>query len=134
MRGIAFFFVFMIMGGSLSAQRAELLVQERYPDGTLRATRYREGDRVRFITYHENGRVKEMGGFRDGRRDGEWKQFSDTGAVLAHASFRNGLRQGVWEFRSHRNSVVCRLVYSEGVIQRGEQYDERGELVAMRDY
>ena len=71
----------------------EILGQERWPDGTLRATRYSEGDRIHFITYHENGRVKEIGCFKGGRRDGEWKQYSDTGALLAQAGFRNGQRQ-----------------------------------------
>ncbi|MBK9148085.1 MAG: hypothetical protein IPM12_09770 [Flavobacteriales bacterium] len=124
----------LLLTASLFGQRTELLQQERYPDGTLQATRYREGDRIRFITYHENGRVKEMGCFRKGRRDGAWKQFSDSGALLAAATFRNGLRQGVWEFRNASNTVLCRLVYSEGLIQRGEQFDDSGELVAMREY
>ncbi|MBK9177747.1 MAG: hypothetical protein IPM46_15730 [Flavobacteriales bacterium] len=119
---------------AVSAQTPELLGQERWPDGTLRATRFQENGRVHFITYHENGRVKEMGCFRKGRRDGVWKQFSDSGALLAQAGFRNGLRQGVWEFRSHSDAVVGRLTYADGMIQRGEQFDEQGALVAMRTY
>lgn len=116
------------------AQSPALLGQERWPDGTLKATRYQEGDRVHFITYHENGRVKEMGCFRKGRRDGVWKQFSDTGALLAQAGFSNGQRQGVWEFRGHDNAVLGRLACADGVILRGEQYDGQGALVAMRSY
>lgn len=116
------------------AQTTELLLQERWPDGTLRATRYKEGDRVHFITYHENGRVKEMGCFRDGRRDGVWKQFSEAGVLLAQAGFRNGQRQGVWEFRGHGDTVMGRLVYADGLIRHGEQFDENGALVAMRTY
>jgi len=123
-----------ILAAFVSAQAPELLNQERFPDGTLRATRYREGNRVHFITYHENGRVKEMGCFRDGRRDGVWKQFSDTGALLTQAGFRSGQRQGVWEFRDDGDTVVGRLVYADGLIQRGEQYDDAGALVAMRAY
>lgn len=133
MRGITFIIAVLIMG-SMHAQRAELLAQERWADGTLRATRYQEGDRIHFITYHENGRVKEMGCFRNGRRDGVWKQFNDTGTLLAQAGFRNGQRQGVWEFRSPGNTVVGRLVYANGLIQRGEQFDDDGAMVAMRTY
>lgn len=116
------------------AQSPQLLGQERWPDGTLKATRYQEGDRIHFITYHENGLVKELGCFRKGRRDGVWKEYSDTGVLLAQAGFRNGQRQGVWEFRSHNSHVVGRVIYADGHIQRGEQYDERGALVAMRTY
>ncbi len=79
--------------------------QERWPDGTLRATRYSEGGRIHFITYHENGKVKEIGCFKSGRRDGVWKQFSDTGALTRTSiGFCNGQRQGVWEFRGAGSS------------------------------
>lgn len=119
---------------SAIGQAPQLLGQERWPDGTLRATRYQEGDRVHFITYHENGMVKELGCFCQGRRDGIWKQFSETGVLQAKASFRNGQRQGVWEFRSQGDAVVGRLVYQDGLIIRGEHYDSDGALVAMRTY
>ena len=112
----------------------EVLVQERWPDGTLRATRYSEGDRIHFITYHENGRVKEIGCFKNGRRDGAWKQYSDAGALLAQAGFRNGQRQGIWEFRNADDRTTGRLTYAAGILAQAEQYDEGGALVAQRSY
>lgn len=123
----------LLITACVSAQPTELLNQERWPDGTLRATRYREGRRIHFITYHENGRVKEMGCFRDGRRDGLWKQFSDTGALLAKAGFRDGQRQGVWEFRDAQERITGRLFYANGALARGEQFDD-GALLAHQSY
>jgi antitoxin component YwqK of YwqJK toxin-antitoxin module len=117
-----------------NAQTPEIMSQERWPDGTLRATRYRIGALEQFIVYHENGRVKETGAFRNGRREGVWKQYSDTGALLAQAGFRDGQRQGVWEFRSPGDAVIGRVTYSAGALKHGEQFDEEGQLVAMRDY
>jgi antitoxin component YwqK of YwqJK toxin-antitoxin module len=116
----------------LAAQ--DLISQERWPDGSLRSTRYSEGPRIHFITYHENGQVKEMGCFNNGRRDGVWKQYSDTGALLAQAGFRNGQRQGVWEFRNADDRTIGRLVYVEGSLTKGENYNDVGELTAHRDY
>ena len=112
----------------------EVLGQERWPDGTLRATRYSEGGRIHFITYHENGKVKEMGCFTGGRRDGVWKQYSDTGALLAQAGFRNGQRQGVWEFRNADDRTTGKLIYAAGVLAQAEQYDDDGALMAQRTY
>ena len=112
----------------------EVLSQERWPDGRLRSTRYSEGGRIHFITYHENGKVHEVGCFRNGRRDGVWKQFSDTGVLLAQAGFSNGERQGVWEFRSATDKVSGRLLHTGGMLARGEQLDEQGSLLAQRDY
>ena len=117
-----------------AGQAQELLSQERWPDGTLRSTRYSEGGRIHFITYHENGRVKEVGCFHNGRRDGAWKQYSDTGALLAAAKFRDGKSQGVWEFRTSEDKPLGRLTYVDGELTRGEQFNAFGELVAQRDY
>ena len=106
----------MILFALLFAQASfaqEILGQERWPDGTLRATRYSEGDRIHFITYYESGRVKEIGCFKSGRRDGVWKQYSDTGALIAQAGFRNGQRQGVWEFHYADDRTTGKLVYRE---------------------
>lgn len=122
----------LLWAGLVSAQ--EVLSQERWPDGSLKATRYSEGDRTHFITYHENGKVKEQGCFRNGRCDGVWKQFSDTGALLAQAGFHNGQRQGVWEFHNAADQVTGRLVYTGGLLARGEQFDDSGALLAQRAY
>jgi antitoxin component YwqK of YwqJK toxin-antitoxin module len=122
----------LVMANCLSAQ--EIISQERWPDGSLRATRYSEGERIHFITYHENGKVKEIGAFRNGRRDGAWKQYSDTGALLAQAGFRNGQRQGVWEFRDAEDKTTGRLIYAAGILEQAEQYDDAGALVAQRMY
>lgn len=124
--------IVLVLASAAHAQ--ELLSQERWPDGTLRATRYSEGGRIHFITYHENGRVKEMGCFHNGRRDGAWKQYSDTGALLAAAKFRDGKSQGVWEFRTSDDKPLGRLTYIDGELAQGEQFNEQGELIAQRDY
>jgi len=124
--------VSMFTLGTVSAQ--ELLGQERWPDGTLKATHYSEGDRIHFITYHENGKVKEMGTFLHGKRDGEWEQYTESGTLLARAAFNKGVRQGVWEFRNGSDRALGLLVYSDGALVRGETYDEGGSLLAQRDY
>lgn len=131
MRTLLILFALLVVQVS-SAQ--EVIGQERWPDGTLRATRYSEGDCVHFITYHVNGKVKEIGCFKNGRRDGVWKQFSDEGVLLAQAGFRNGQRQGVWEFRDADDRTTGRLIYAAGMLAQAEQYDDGGALLAQRTY
>ena len=118
--------------GTVSAQ--ELLAQEHWPDGTLKATRYSEGDRIHFITYHENGKVKEMGSFLQGKRDGEWKQYTESGALVARAAFNKGVRQGVWEFHKGTSGVFGRLTFNDGVLVFAEQSAEQGDIIAQRTY
>lgn len=128
----AFFSCALIVAGVVRSQ--ELISQERWPDGSLRSTCYSEGDRTHFITYHENGQVKEIGCFNKGRRDGIWKQYSDTGALVARAGFKNGERQGSWEFRTEKGGPMGRLFYSNGSLLRSEAFDEQGALRAQRSY
>lgn len=116
------------------ASAQELLGQEHWESGALKSTRYSEGDREHFITYYENGQVKEIGCFRNGRREGVWKQYSDTGALLAQAGFQNGQRQGTWEFRNTADQPMGRLTYAGGLLATGDQYDAIGALTAHRDY
>lgn len=115
-------------------QAQELLNQDFWPNGAIRSTRYAEGGRIHFITYHENGFVKDMGSFDNGKRDGSWKQYSDTGALTASAHFENGRRQGIWEFRTSSDKPMGRLTFQNGVLLKGHQYNDTGDLVAQRDY
>jgi antitoxin component YwqK of YwqJK toxin-antitoxin module len=117
-----------------AGQAQELLGQEHWPNGNLKYTRYTQGERTHFITYHENGRVKEMGSYRSGKLDGLWKQYTETGALLTKASFQNGIPQGIWEFRTEADQPLGLLRYSNGVLTHGEQYNETGDLIAQRDY
>ncbi len=116
------------------ASAQTLLGQDHWPDGTLRSTRYAVGGHVHFITYHENGRVHEQGGFADGRRDGVWRQYSDTGVLLAQARFHLGERMGTWEFRSPNNTLMGRLGHAGGDLRSGALYDGQEGLVAIRNY
>ncbi|HQW86500.1 MAG TPA: hypothetical protein PLH93_04900 [Flavobacteriales bacterium] len=122
----------LLMLAPASAQ--ELLKQEHHANGRLKSTLYREGVTVHFITYFESGRVKEMGAFRDGRRDGLWQQFAANGTLLTRAEFDRGVRTGTWELRDPFNGNTGRLRFSDGRLVDGAQYDPNGQLLAARTY
>jgi antitoxin component YwqK of YwqJK toxin-antitoxin module len=124
--------VVVIIGTSLFAQEKPL--QERFPSGRLKCTRFTVEGVDRFMTYYESGRLKETGTFRHGRRDGVWEQYAENGALLARACFHDGHRSGTWEFRNARNELKGRLTYSEGRLAKSEQYDAAQGLVASRSY
>lgn len=122
----------LLLTGAVEAQ--ELLGQTYYANGRLQSTRYSDGAVEHFILYHPNGRVQATGMFRDGRRDGVWRQFAENGTVVAEARFKAGHRTGVWEFRDDANGLKGRLVYTDGRLASGEQFDPTGELIAQRTY
>lgn len=131
MKTLATALLFLLITG---AQAQDQVIQERHPNGKLASTQYIDGDKVRFITYYESGRVKEMGGFRDGLRDGVWKQFAENGVVLCEALFTSGLRNGHWTIRNVEDQTVGLLSYADGDLSRAEQRSAAGDLIAARTY
>ncbi len=121
-----------LLAGAVHAQG--LIAQEFHQNGRLKSTRFHDGERERFLSYYETGRVKEIGAFVEGRRDGVWKQFDESGALLARAEFVKGQRQGTWEFRDPANRLRVRLQYVQGSLAKGEQYGDSGEIIAQRTY
>ena len=128
----ALILLFIAATSALSAQdRAQ---QEFYSNGRLKSTHYTMGAKEWFIAYHENGRVKEMGGYFAGKPDGEWKQFDDRGQMLTQANFLEGRREGTWLFSGSNGNTLGRLQFKNGSLLRGEQFDPSGALVAQREY
>ncbi len=119
---------------SMDLMGQHVLEQQHWPDGTLRSTRIADGDRIHFITYHENGRISEMGAYHKGRYDGTWKRYTDSGALILYARFDKGQREGTWEFRTDADQPLGRLRFQNGELAEGEQFNAFGELVAYREY
>ncbi|MCB9179723.1 MAG: hypothetical protein H6590_09915 [Flavobacteriales bacterium] len=124
----------LIIGLTGEVKAQELEDQGFYPNGRLEHTRYSIGDQVFFISYHDNGRVREIGAFLNGRPEGEWKQFTRTGRMTVRANFRDGRLEGASEFHDPDDRWSGRLVHENGVLRHGEQHDAQGYLVAQRDY
>ncbi len=126
-------FLLMVLTGGVAGAQG-LLKQEFHANGRLSSTLYSDGEAVRFITYYESGRVKEIGGFRHGKRDGVWKQMSESGAVLAKARFVKGKRQGTWEFRTPEDLLHGRSSYVADKLHNAEVFDREGQLIARSTY
>lgn len=122
----------LLMNLALFAQ--EKAIQERFPNGRLKCTRFTVEDTDRFMNYYESGRLKETGTFRNGRRDGVWEQFAENGTLLARACFQDGTRTGTWEFRNASNELKGRLIYSDGRLACSQHYDPAQGPVAGRSY
>lgn len=116
------------------AQAQEVISQDFYDNGKLQNTWFSDGAVLHFMSYYESGRLQEVGAFRNGQRDGVWKQFAENGALLVKAEFAHGIRQGTWEFRDPANVLKVRLDYKQGSLAHGEQYNESGEVIAQRTY
>lgn len=56
------------------------------------------GDQVKATFYHENGEVAQIGYFLNGKLNGEWKMFDQTGKKIAMGQYDQGHKTGKWFF------------------------------------
>tara|TARA_R100001463_G_scaffold13391_1_gene35729 strand:- start:1734 stop:2192 length:459 start_codon:yes stop_codon:yes gene_type:complete len=52
-------------------------------------------------SYYSDGNF-DIGFYKDGKREGEWKEYHDNGKLFQVGSYKNGLKEG--EFRSYHSS------------------------------
>lgn len=60
-------------------------------------------DEVKATYYYENGTVKQVGNFVDGKLDGKWVSYSEEGNIQAIAQYKNGKKHGKWQFFESTN-------------------------------
>lgn len=67
-----------------------------------------EGQLVKATYYYENGKVQQVGYFKEGKLDGKWTSYDESGNVKAIAEYTNGTKTGKWMYFS--NSVCVNEV------------------------
>jgi antitoxin component YwqK of YwqJK toxin-antitoxin module len=55
-------------------------------------------DEVIATYYYENGNVKQVGNFVDGKLNGKWISYTEEGNVQAIAQYKNGKKHGKWQY------------------------------------
>jgi antitoxin component YwqK of YwqJK toxin-antitoxin module len=62
-------------------------------------------DQVKATYYYENGSIKQVGNFADGKLEGKWISYSADGNVQAIAHYRDGKKHGKWQYFESANLV-----------------------------
>ena len=57
-----------------------------------------EGNLVKVTYYHDNGQIKQIGFYKDGKVQGKWVSFTDVGEKLAQGEYNDGVKTGKWFF------------------------------------
>jgi antitoxin component YwqK of YwqJK toxin-antitoxin module len=68
-------------------------------------------DEVIATYYYENGNVKQVGNFVDGKLNGKWISYREEGTVKAIAQYKNGKKHGKWQY-FESTSVTKEVDYS----------------------
>lgn len=106
--------------------------REFYPSGQLQRVYWSAGDRTRFISYHENGKVNDKGSFKSELPDGRWTRYAEDGTRISRVKYDEGQRTGLWTIRT-MDGLTHQLRYRGNSLVHGEQFDTNGTLVAEHD-
>lgn len=92
----------------------------------------RQGD---WVEYYDTGEVRSRGKYKDNRREGRWIFYYKDGKVEQEGDYRKGIPDGDWKW-THRNGATWR----EEVFYEGREdglsveYSDTGTVVAKGQY
>ena len=87
------------------------------------------------ITQHTNGTVATIANYKDGKLDGEFKHFQDTGEIWSHAHYKNGELHGTRKFYYRSGSLDTEQQWENGLLVGSvKSYYENGKLKTDRNH
>jgi antitoxin component YwqK of YwqJK toxin-antitoxin module len=102
MKNLALIFGLILLTSLGFAQETEA-VGEQISENTVKVT-----------YYHSNGKVMHQGNYIDGKADGLWKSFDETGNLVSECSFEQGKKTGLWNF--YTSTALNAVVYSDNTV------------------
>lgn len=113
MKKLVLALVFAFIGMGLSAQDREVVKEEFYANGNLKAQFVAiNTDLVQATYFFEDGDVYETGFFENDKLTGKWKTYNSNSELLAIGFFKESKKTGTWSF------------YQDGVIIQEVSYSE----------
>lgn len=67
------------------------------------------------VTYHENGKTKEKGSYRNGEKHGRWKTYNEKGHKIKEARYKMGKMR--WE-RIYKDGKLIQTTDHKGRIRK----------------
>ncbi len=102
------------------------------PDGTINKKRtYKNG----FIISNKTSEKKFIGGFKDGKKNGLWITYFDDGQLREKGAYKAGVKDGFWKYFNAKGEVIAEGNYLDG-IKDGTwlAYDAWGYLSDKENY
>ncbi|MFB0910310.1 MAG: membrane-binding protein [Flavobacterium sp.] len=72
------------------------------------------GDLVKATSFHDNGKIQQVGFYKNGKLQGEWISYDSNGNKIAMATYDNGQKSGKWFFWN--GTVLSEVDYSDNQI------------------
>jgi hypothetical protein len=88
-----------------------------------------EGNLVKVTYYHDNGNVKQVGFYKDGKVQGKWISYTETGEKLSLGEYTNGMKTGKWFFWN--KNVLNEVDYADSRVAEVKKWSN--ETIVQRN-
>lgn len=68
--------------------------------------------------YHDNGSVKEIRSFKDGKLTGSFKSYHENGTLASEGQYVNGVADGLWKHYSPAGALISEKTYENGEVKQ----------------
>jgi antitoxin component YwqK of YwqJK toxin-antitoxin module len=127
MKGLLF--AFLISSVGLFAQSKE--INTFYDNGAIKSTyHYSDASNYEVVNYYISGKIMESGRFVNGKMDGMWVSYSESGLKSGEASYTRGEKSGEWKMYDETGSLRCKVMYANNRILNAVNFDASGRSIA----
>jgi len=88
----------------------------------------KNGDAVKGTFFYEDGTVKQVGTYKDGKLHGEWTMYTEDGEKQAIAQYQNGEKVGKWFFWN--DDQLTEVDYSDSKITAVTKWENTNAVVS----
>jgi antitoxin component YwqK of YwqJK toxin-antitoxin module len=85
---------------------------------------------IQTTSYHANGKISEIGYYKNGLKHGTWVTYDENGNKTAESTFENGVREGKCVVYDGNGNIRYMMVYENGKRILTTQWNENGEMIA----
>ncbi|MDY8134966.1 nicotinic acid mononucleotide adenyltransferase [Aquimarina sp. 2201CG5-10] len=93
----------------------------------VKPTFQKEGNLVKGTFFHDNGKIRQQGFYKDGKLHGEWKSYDTTGKKIAMGQYNSGVKTGKWFFWN--NGKLSEVNYADNTIASVTTWSNKDNVV-----
>lgn len=75
-----------------------------------------EGEKTKVTKFFDDGSVREVGYFVDGKADGSWIEYRADGTIKTKAFYTAGKKTGTWIVYSQDGRSLYELIYTDNLL------------------
>jgi antitoxin component YwqK of YwqJK toxin-antitoxin module len=112
----------------LSAQKE---VKTFFDNGSVKSVyKYTDLNNYEVTNFYISGKPMETGSFANGKMNGLWVSYSETGLKSGEATYVNGMKSGEWKIYDEFGALKYKINYADNHIISASNFDAAGKAVA----